>query len=87
MFHGSAEFNLTVRALGQRFFLTFYASSVTGKTVLGGKTEMFFFLLFCYLFYCSCCFCCFFFLLLLLFLFLLFWEGGNVFQVYVKSLL
>ena len=84
MFHGSAEFNLTVRALGHRFFLTFYASSVTGKTVLGGKTEMFFFL-FCYLFYCSCCFC--FFFLLLLLLFLLFWEGGNVFQVYVKSLL
>ena len=79
MFHGSAEFNLTVRALGQRFFLTFYASSVTGKTVLGGKTEMFF-----YYFYFSCCFLL---LLLLLLLFLLFWEGGNVFQVYVKSLL
>ena len=37
MFHGSVEFNLTVRALGQRFFLTFYASSVTGKIILGGK--------------------------------------------------
>ena len=37
MFHGSVEFNLTMRALGQRFFLTFHVSSVTGKTILGGK--------------------------------------------------
>ena len=41
MFHGSVEFNLTMRALGQKFFLTFHASSVTGKTILGGKKRSF----------------------------------------------
>lgn len=41
MFHGSVEFNLTMRALGQRFFLTFHASRVTGKTILGGKKRSF----------------------------------------------
>ena len=42
MFHGSVEFNFTVRALGQRFFLKFYASSVTGKSILGGKKRSFY---------------------------------------------
>ena len=36
IFHGSVEFNLTVRALGQKFFMTFRADDVTGRTILGG---------------------------------------------------
>ena len=39
--YGSVDFNLTMRALGQRFFLTFHVSSVTGKTILGGKKRSF----------------------------------------------
>ncbi|XP_078370477.1 uncharacterized protein LOC144654268 isoform X2 [Oculina patagonica] len=36
IFHGSVEFNITVRALGQKFSLTFTANDVIGKTILGG---------------------------------------------------
>ena len=42
VFHGTVEFNFTVRALGQRFSLKFYASSVTGKTILGGKKRSYY---------------------------------------------
>ena len=37
MFHGSVGFNFTVRALGQRFVLTFHTNDVIGKAKLGGK--------------------------------------------------
>ena len=43
IFHGSVEFNFTVRALGQKLFLTFFARGVTGKTILGGKKCSFYY--------------------------------------------
>jgi len=37
VFNGSAEFNITLRALGQSFTLYFYSREITGKAKFGGK--------------------------------------------------
>ncbi len=63
IFHGSVEFNITVRALGQKFSLTFTANDVIGKTILGGKKCALYLIVFVVVVVvgcccCCCCFCC-----------------------------